>query len=235
MNVYNGPALKAIGVEKTFRTGTENVRVLSDVSLSMSFGDAVAVMGPSGVGKTTLLKILYGLIQPDRGVVKIAGINIYELTRRERDRLMLHLVGYMPEDDRLIGTLNVEENLSLPLLAAKQPKKAIRKRVNDLLSMIGLENFAKRFPGELSMGQRRKILLVRAIANDPLIILLDEPTANLDSVNVESVLEYLKFLKEDRNTSILLTSHDYRVVKMADEVLWLSDGVLKKLEEKAKK
>jgi putative ABC transport system ATP-binding protein len=235
MNVYNGPALKAIGVEKTFRTGTENVRVLSDVSLSMSFGDAVAVMGPSGVGKTTLLKILYGLIQPDRGVVEIAGINIYELTRRERDRLMLHLVGYMPQDDRLIGTLNVEENLSLPLLAAKKPKKAIQKRVNDLLSMIGLENFAKRFPGELSMGQRRKILLVRAIANDPMIILLDEPTANLDSVNVESVVEYLKFLKEDGNKTILLTSHDYRVVKIADEVLWLSDGVLKKLEEKGKK
>jgi putative ABC transport system ATP-binding protein len=222
-------------VEKTFRTGTENVRVLSDVSLSMSFGDAVAVMGPSGVGKTTLLKILYGLIQPDRGVVEIAGINIYELTRRERDRLMLHLVGYMPQDDRLIGTLNVEENLSLPLLAAKKPKKAIQKRVNDLLSMIGLENFAKRFPGELSMGQRRKILLVRAIANDPMIILLDEPTANLDSVNVESVVEYLKFLKEDGNKTILLTSHDYRVVKIADEVLWLSDGVLKKLEEKGKK
>jgi putative ABC transport system ATP-binding protein len=235
MNVYNGPALKAIGVEKTFRTGTENVRVLSDVSLSMSFGDAVAVMGPSGVGKTTLLKILYGLIQPDRGVVEIAGINIYELTRRERDRLMLHLVGYMPQDDRLIGTLNVEENLSLPLLATKKPKKAIQKRVNDLLSMIGLENFAKRFPGELSMGQRRKILLVRAIANDPMIILLDEPTANLDSVNVESVVEYLKFLKEDGNKTILLTSHDYRVVKIADEVLWLSDGVLKKLEEKGKK
>jgi ABC-type lipoprotein export system ATPase subunit len=222
-------------VEKTFRTGTENVRVLSDVSLSMSFGDAVAVMGPSGVGKTTLLKILYGLIQPDRGVVEIAGINIYELTRRERDRLMLHLVGYMPQDDRLIGTLNVEENLSLPLLATKKPKKAIQKRVNDLLSMIGLENFAKRFPGELSMGQRRKILLVRAIANDPMIILLDEPTANLDSVNVESVVEYLKFLKEDGNKTILLTSHDYRVVKIADEVLWLSDGVLKKLEEKGKK
>jgi putative ABC transport system ATP-binding protein len=235
MNVYNGPALKAIGVEKTFRTGTENVRVLSDVSLSISFGDAVAVMGPSGVGKTTLLKILYGLIQPDRGVVEIAGINIYELTRRERDRLMLHLVGYMPQDDRLIGTLNVEENLSLPLLATKKPKKAIQKRVNDLLSMIGLENFAKRFPGELSMGQRRKILLVRAIANDPMIILLDEPTANLDSVNVESVVEYLKFLKEDGNKTILLTSHDYRVVKIADEVLWLSDGVLKKLEEKGKK
>jgi putative ABC transport system ATP-binding protein len=101
--------------------------------------------------------------------------------------------------------------------------------------MIGLENFAKRFPGELSMGQRRKILLVRAIANDPMIILLDEPTANLDSVNVESVVEYLKFLKEDGNKTILLTSHDYRVVKIADEVLWLSDGVLKKLEEKGKK
>jgi ABC-type lipoprotein export system ATPase subunit len=228
MNVYNGPALKAIGVEKTFRTGTENVRVLSDVSLSMSFGDAVAVMGPSGVGKTTLLKILYGLIQPDRGIVEIAGINIYELTRRERDRLTLHLVGYMPQDDRLIGTLNVEENLSLPLLAAKHPKKEIRKRVNDLLSMTGLEKLAKRFPRELSMGQRKKILLLRALVNEPAILLLDEPTANIDSAGVESILDYLKHLKDENKVSILLTSHDYRVTKVVEEVLILRDGVLTK-------
>jgi putative ABC transport system ATP-binding protein len=163
------------------------------------------------------------------------GLDIYELSGKDRDKLMLQFVGYMPQEDRLLENLNIEENLALSLLASGYSKKAIPQRVKQLLSLMGIERLAKRFPGELSMGQRRKILLLRAIANDPLILLLDEPTANIDSTSVESVLDYLKYLEEERNMSILLTSHDYRAVKIADNVFWLSDGALKKLEEPAKK
>jgi putative ABC transport system ATP-binding protein len=140
---------------------------------------------------------------------------------------MLQFVGYMPQEDRLFETLNIEENLALPLLALGYSKKIIPQRVKQLLSLMDMEKLAKRLPNELSMGQRRKILLLRALANDPLILLLDEPTANIDSASVESILEYLKYLKEEKNMSILLTSHDYRVVKIADKVFWLSDGTLK--------
>jgi putative ABC transport system ATP-binding protein len=228
-------AVKVSGVMKVYKTKTEDIIVLRNVSLTVSSSEIVVVMGPSGAGKTTLLKIIYGLLRPDKGIVEVMGSDIYELSGKDRDKLMLQFVGYMPQEDRLLENLNIEENLALSLLASGYSKKAIPQRVKQLLSLMGIERLAKRFPGELSMGQRRKILLLRAIANDPLILLLDEPTANIDSTSVESVLDYLKYLEEERNMSILLTSHDYRAVKIADNVFWLSDGALKKLEEPAKK
>jgi putative ABC transport system ATP-binding protein len=232
--MFHEVTVKVSNVVKVYRTKTEHVTVLRNVSLTLSSSEIIVVMGPSGVGKTTLLKVIYGVLLPDKGIVEVMGSNIYELTRRDRDKLMLQFVGYMPQEDRLLETLNIEENLALPLLALGYSKKIIQQRVKQLLSLMDTEKLAKRFPNELSMGQRRKILLLRALANDPLILLLDEPTANIDSAGVESILEYLKYLKEERNMSILLTSHDYRVVKIADKVFWLSDGTLKILEDLTK-
>jgi len=232
--MFHEGIVKVSNVMKVYRTKTEDVIVLRNVFLTLSSGEIIVVMGPSGVGKTTLLRIIHGLLQPDKGIVEVMGLNIYELTRRDRDKLMLQFVGYMPQEDRLFETLNIEENLALPLLALGYSKKMIPQRVKQLLSLMDMEKLAKRLPNELSVGQRRKILLLRALANDPLILLLDEPTANIDSVSVESILEYLKCLKEEKNMSILLTSHDYRVVGIADEVFWLSDGALKIREDLTK-
>ena len=231
MDAVYEDVVRVSNVVKVYRTGTENVVVLRNVSLTLSPGEIVVVMGPSGAGKTTLLRIIYGLLRPDGGVVEVMGSNIYELARGDRDRLMLHFVGYMPQEDRLLENLTVEENLALPLLALGYPKREIPKHVRQLLSLMGVEGLAKRCPHELSMGQRRRILLLRALANDPLILLLDEPTANIDSSGVGLILDYLKHLRDERGMSILLTSHDHRVVRIADRVFWLSDGILRAVEK----
>ena len=223
--------VRVSNVVKVYRAGAEDVMVLRNVSLTLSPSEIVVVMGPSGVGKTTLLRIVYGLLRPDGGVVEVMGSNIYELARGDRDRLMLQFVGYMPQEDRLLENLTVEENLALPLLALGYSRREIPQHVRRLLSLMGMEGLAKRLPHELSMGQRRKVLLLRALANDPLILLLDEPTANIDSGGVGLILDYLKHLKDEKGMSILLTSHDHRVVRIADRVFWLSDGILRTVEK----
>ena len=223
----NWPAVRLKEVWKTFTSRAEQVSALKGVSMELDYGEITIIMGPSGAGKTTLLKTIYGLLPPDRGVVEVNGVDIYRLSGSARDRFISQLIGYMPQEDRLIKTLNVQENLILPLLAIGESEKTASNRVKTILDAIGLNKLAERLPKELSMGQRRKVLLARALINDPMILLLDEPTANLDSESVKWLLEYLKFLEDERGLSIILVSHDHRVLRIADRIHWMLDGSLK--------
>jgi len=227
----NWPAVRLKEVWKTFTSRAEQVSALKGVSMELDYGEITIIMGPSGAGKTTLLKTIYGLLPPDRGVVEVNGVDIYRLSGSARDRFISQLIGYMPQEDRLIETLNVQENLILPLLAIGESEKTASNRVKTILNVIGLLNkLAERLPKELSMGQRRKVLLARALINDPEILLLDEPTANLDSDGVNWLLSYLELLKSEEDTCILLASHDQRVLEIADQIYWMLDGSLKKLK-----
>ena len=226
----NWPAVRLKEVWKTFTSRAEQVSALKGVSMELDYGEITIIMGPSGAGKTTLLKTIYGLLPPDRGVVEVNGVDIYRLSGSARDRFISQLIGYMPQEDRLIKTLNVQENLILPLLAIGESEKTASNRVKTILNVIGLNKLAERLPKELSMGQRRKVLLARALINDPEILLLDEPTANLDSDGVNWLLSYLELLKSEEDTCILLASHDQRVLEIADQIYWMLDGSLKKLK-----
>ena len=226
----NWPAVRLKEVWKTFTSRAEQVSALKGVSMELDYGEITIIMGPSGAGKTTLLKTIYGLLPPDRGVVEVNGVDIYRLSGSARDRFISQLIGYMPQEDRLIETLNVQENLILPLLAIGESEKTASNRVKTILNVIGLNKLAERLPKELSMGQRRKVLLARALINDPEILLLDEPTANLDSDGVNWLLSYLELLKSEEDTCILLASHDQRVLEIADQIYWMLDGSLKKLK-----
>ncbi len=232
VNVNEDVAISVDNVRKSFRTRSKCLEVLRNVSMDLKCWEIGVIMGPTGVGKTTLLKIVYGLLPPDEGSITINGVDIYAMPDRARDKFMLEFVGYMPQEDRLFETLNVEENLVLPLLAVGLPEKLALKRVKEALNLTGLDNLAKHFPKELSMGQRRKILFLRALINEPTVLLLDEPTAHMDSESVEWLLNYLKYLREEKMIAILLTSHDYKSLKIADRVFWLSDGILRSLEKK---
>jgi len=226
----NWPAVRLKEVWKTFTSRAEQVSALKGVSMELDYGEITIIMGPKRAGKTTLLKTIYGLLPPDRGVVEVNGVDIYRLSGSARDRFISQLIGYMPQEDRLIETLNVQENLILPLLAIGESEKTASNRVKTILNVIGLNKLAERLPKELSMGQRRKVLLARALINDPEILLLDEPTANLDSDGVNWLLSYLELLKSEEDTCILLASHDQRVLEIADQIYWMLDGSLKKLK-----
>jgi len=226
----NWPAVRLKEVWKTFTSRAEQVSALKGVSMELDYGEITIIMGPSGAGKTTLLKTIYGLLPPDRGAVEVNGVDIYRLSGSARDRFIGQLIGYMPQEDRLIETLNVQENLILPLLAIGESEKTASNRVKTILNVIGLNKLANRLPKELSMGQRRKVLLARALINDPEILLLDEPTANLDSDSVNWLLSRLELLKSEEGTCILLASHDRRVLEIADQIYWMLDGSLKKLK-----
>lgn len=225
----NWAAVRLKEVWKTFTTKAEQIFALKGISMELNYSEITVIMGPSGAGKTTLLKTIYGLLPPDRGIVEVNDVDIYRLNGSARDRFIIQIMGYMPQEDKLIETLNIQENLILPLLALGYSEKAASKHVEEVLNLIGLEKLAKKLPRELSMGQRRKILLARALINEPMILLLDEPTANLDSESVEWLLEYLKLLKTEKGTCILLASHDQRVLEIADKTYWMLDGSLKNL------
>jgi putative ABC transport system ATP-binding protein len=226
-NEINKVAIKLKEVWKIYKSKVEQVFALKGITMELNYSEIAVIMGPSGAGKTTLLKIIYGLLFPDKGIVEINGVNIYKLNGSIRDRFILQLIGYMPQENKLIETLNIQENLILPLLAKGNSEKTSFKHVEKILNLMGLEKLAKRYPRELSMGQCRKALLARALINDPMILLLDEPTANLDSESVKWLLEYLKLLKNKKGTCILLASHDQRILEIADKTYWMFDGSLK--------
>jgi putative ABC transport system ATP-binding protein len=225
----NRIAIRLKEVWKIYTSKVEQVFALKGISMELNYSEIAVIIGPSGAGKTTLLKIIYGLLSPDKGLVEINGVDIYKLNGSTRDRFILQLIGYMPQENKLIETLNIQENLILPLLATGNSKKISFKRVEKTLNLMGLEKFARRFPRELSTGQCRKALLARALINDPMVLLLDEPTANLDSESVKWLSEYLKLLKSEKGTCILLASHDQRILEIADKTYWLFDGSLKNL------
>ena len=189
-------------------------------------GDMAVVFGPSGCGKTTLLRIAAGLLRPDAGRVLVMGIDIYGLRRDELDRFALATMGYMPQEDRLIETLTIGENVALPLIAQRVRASEISGRVRAKLGLLGIEKLYDRYPSEASMGERKRALLARALVNDPAILLLDEPTANLDSENVELLLGYLKMLNDEEGITILASTHDERMASPATSLFKLLDGRL---------
>jgi putative ABC transport system ATP-binding protein len=214
--------LKVENLKKYYGQGDNQVRALDDVSFSVDKGQFVAIVGASGSGKSTLLHLIGGLDTPTEGKVFINDIDIYKQNETGLSIFRRRNIGFIFQFFNLIPILDVEENISLPALLDSE--KVDKKYLDEIISMIGLEDRRKHIPAELSGGQQQRVSIARALINKPSIVLADEPTGNLDSKNSKEVIELLKVTARKYNQTLILITHDSKVAEQADRVITISDG-----------
>lgn len=218
--------VETVDITKTYQPGEVKVQALRGVSLKIQKGEFTALAGPSGSGKTTLLNIIGGLDLPDSGHVVLDGNTLEEMKKSERTTLRLQKIGFVFQAYNLIPVLSAEENVEFVMLLQGVPKAERRKRARAILDDVGLEGKYDRRPAELSGGQQQRIAVARAIVSDPVIVLADEPTANLDSHTGENLLEMMKRMNAEKHVTFIFSTHDQLVMKYADRLIRLRDGKL---------
>ena len=210
-------------VQRVYLTDEIETRALIDIDLTVERGEYVAISGPSGCGKTTLLSILGLLDTPSSGAYTLAGIPVTELSPTERARVRNKQIGFVFQSFNLMGDLTVYENVELPLTYRRMSETERRRRVRSALDRVGMGHRVNHFPAQLSGGQQQRVAVARAVAGDPLILLADEPTGNLDSVNGESVMDLLRALHQ-QGATICMVTHDARYEAHADRTVQIFDG-----------
>jgi putative ABC transport system ATP-binding protein len=217
------PLIHLEGIKKVFYTDEVETHALNDVHLEVQPGEYVAISGPSGCGKTTLLSLLGLLDTPSDGEYTLAGEPVAKLSAAERARIRNRQIGFIFQAFNLIGDLTVYENVELPLTYRGLSASERKRRVTEALEKVGMTHRMKHYPAQLSGGQQQRVAVARAVAGDPLILLADEPTGNLDSVNGEAVMELLRELHRGGAT-ICMVTHDPRYSAHADREIHLFDG-----------
>ncbi len=212
-------------VVKEYNLGKTVVPALRGVSLDIRSGDFMTVAGPSGSGKTTLLNLIGCVDVPTSGEVLVGGESTSVLSEKELTKLRLHRLGFIFQTFNLIGVLSTYHNVEFPLLLkGMSDRKARRDRVMNLLQRVGLETHARHRPNELSGGQRQRVAIARALVTEPCIVLADEPTANLDSITGEQIIDLMKEINEREKTTFIFSTHDQRVMEHAHRIVKLVDG-----------
>jgi len=220
------PVLRVEGLAKTYATTAEEVSATVDASFTVGRGELVLVMGPSGSGKTTLLLMCGGLLRPSSGRVWLGGDEISGLGERHLPELRLRRVGFVFQAANLLANLTAVENVRIVLEAAGRRRAPAEERARELLARMELERRFDHLPAQLSGGERQRVAIARALANDPPLVLADEPTGALDSRTGAGVMGILRGLVDEGSTSVVCVTHDPRIVGLADRVLWLEDGRL---------
>jgi putative ABC transport system ATP-binding protein len=220
------PLLQVERVSREFGSGRTLVRAVSDVSFTTDSGEVTLIMGPSGSGKTTLLSMIGGILRPTSGRIVIDGLDVTSLGRRELPRVRRELVGFVFQTFNLLESLTALENVEIALNIAGVTGQAARVRARALLCEAGLEQRLDFNARSLSAGERQRVALARALANEPRLLLADEPTANLDTDAGHDVMALLRGLTESRGHAAVVVSHDPRLRVVADHVLRLGDGRL---------
>lgn len=220
----NSLVVQAVGVTRTYQIGPTEYPVLSDVFFDLKKNDFAALAGPSGSGKSTLLNILGCLDRPTSGDVLIEGVSTKQLTLSELADFRSQKLGFIFQTFNLIPTLTALENVEYPLLLQKLPAKKRRAMAEESLAKVGLEKFFKFRPSQLSGGQRQRVAIARAIVKKPVLILADEPTANLDHKTSHEILTLLQQLNLNEGMTVLFSSHDPDVLRLASQVTHLVDG-----------
>jgi putative ABC transport system ATP-binding protein len=218
-----GPVVRARGLRKQYGSGGGLVRAVDDVSLEVTSGEALAIMGPSGCGKSTLLHLLGGLDRPSGGELWLAGRRIDQLSERGLAQFRRHDVGFVFQAFHLMDELTARENVELPARLAGRSPGGARRRALHLLDQVGLCDRADHLPSALSGGQRQRVAIARALANEPQIVLADEPTGNLDSAATLDVLRLFEDLRTSGITLVVVT-HDERIAATADRTISMRDG-----------
>jgi putative ABC transport system ATP-binding protein len=218
------PAVETVGLAKSFGAGDARVEALRGVDLRVGRGEFVVIMGPSGSGKSTLLHLIGGLDLPTGGEVRIAGESLASLDDDALARMRRRRVGFVFQAFNLLTVLTAAENVHLPLRIDGVPDADARERAARALEAVGVASRADHLPGELSGGEQQRVAIARALAVEPVLLLADEPTGNLDSRNGLAVMDLLRRLVDERGQTTLMVTHDPRAAARGDRIVWLRDG-----------
>ena len=218
------PLVSARAVHKTYLLGKRSLEVLRGVDIELQRGDFLALRGASGAGKSTLLYLLGGLDTPNRGEIRLAGRSLASLSRWELARLRNKEVGFIFQAYYLLPELDALENVCLPARMARAPAAKAEARGRDLLARVGLSERVEHKPYELSGGEQQRVAIARALINEPDLILADEPTGNLDSHTGEEIIHLLCALRDEKQTTLIMATHDARLAARAPKVVELVDG-----------
>ncbi len=230
--VDSSKIVRITGVTKNFLLGKVEVEVLKGIDLEIKAGKYLSIMGPSGSGKTTLFNMIGGLDKPTSGRVFIDEVDIAQLDAYELAWLRCRKIGYIFQTFNLIPVMTALENVTLPMTFAGVSNDASMEKGMELLEIVGLAERYNHKPSELSGGQQQRVAVARAIANDPAIILADEPTGNLDLKTGEEIINLLKDLSRTRKVTIISATHDFKMLNVSDEVVWIRDGRVEKIEKR---
>ena len=212
-------------LNKTYKMAEAKVEVLRDLSLDVFCGEFAAVCGASGTGKTTLLNLISGIDKPTSGSLVVFGEDLTEKNEDFLSDLRCNKIGFVFQAYNLVSTLTVAENIAFPMEWSRKTSVEIEERVSELLDTLGMRHRLNHFPAQLSGGEQQRVALARALANDPPLVLADEPTGNLDAVNAQKIIDILRMLKEKGKT-VIVSTHDERIIQFADQTFCLENGGL---------
>ena len=220
------------GIEKTFALGKTEVRALKGIDLEVHRGEYLSIMGPSGSGKSTLFNMIGALDAPSAGDIEVAGHRLNALSRRQLAYFRCKHIGYVFQSFNLIAAYDTTDNVAIPLVFSGQTYQDACDRARTVLSRVGLEHRLTHLPDELSGGQQQRVAIARALANQPAIILADEPTANLDLQTGGEIIALLKELSGETGTTVITTTHDHEMLAVSDRIVWIKDGQVDRVEKR---
>jgi putative ABC transport system ATP-binding protein len=218
---------------KEYTMGGQTLRALDAVDLDIRRGEYISLMGPSGSGKSTLFNMIGGLDKPSEGSVFIDEVDMAQLDASELAYLRCRRIGYIFQTFNLIMVMTALENVTLPMVFAGLPSDEAAEKGIRLLETVGLDHRVHHKPTELSGGQQQRVAIARSFANDPVIILADEPTGNLDLKTGKEIIDLLRVMNKERGVTIISATHDLKMVDVSDRVVWIRDGQVERIEERS--
>ncbi|MBN1672002.1 MAG: ABC transporter ATP-binding protein [Kiritimatiellae bacterium] len=224
--------IRSIDVKRYYGEGENVTKALDGVTLDIYRGEYLSIMGPSGSGKTTLFNMIGGIDSPTDGMVFIDEIDVAQLDSYELAWMRCHKIGYIFQSYNILPILTALENITLPMIFAGTTPGEAREKGARILERVGLGDRLFHKPFEMSGGQQQRVAVARAIANDPVIILADEPTANLDVDTGEEIINLLNDLRKERGITVISATHDMKMLDVSDRILWIRDGRVQRLEER---
>jgi putative ABC transport system ATP-binding protein len=224
--------VRVSGVTKVFHLGRVKLDALRGIDLEIAPGEYISIMGPSGSGKSTLFNMIGGLDKPTAGKVFIDEVDIAQLDAYELAWLRCRKIGYIFQTFNLIQVMTALENVTLPMIFAGMGNDVAVEKGLRLLELVGLGERFRHKPAELSGGQQQRVAIARAMANDPAIILADEPTGNLDLTTGGEIIELLKRLSQERGVTVISATHDFKMLSASDRVVWIRDGRIDRIEDR---
>ena len=225
-------AVKTVNVSKKYVLGRQPLMALKDVSVEIGAGEYISIMGPSGSGKSTLFNMIGGLDKPSAGKVYIGGVDISSLDAYQLACLRCQRIGYIFQTFNLIPAMTALENCILPMIFAGMATKDAKDKGAQLLALVALGDRTCHKPLELSGGQQQRVAIARSLANDPAIVLADEPTGNLDLKTGKEIIELLRRLNQEKCVTIISATHDLKMLDVSDRIIWIRDGAVEKTESR---